>query len=261
MQVDLQGKTAIVTGGGRGIGRGIAMALARNGAKVVIATRTAASGQAVVDEITAEGHEAAMIAVDLSSREACDAAVAAALDRFGGLDILIHNSGIFPFTPIEALDDAEFDVVMRTNLYSFMWLSRAALPHVGKSGQGRVVGISSLIGNHSWLAGMASYAASKAGLNGLARNLALEFASHGATVNVIEPGLVIDDLDPRMDDATRDLIVRHVPLQRAGLPSDIANAVLFFCSPTSQFVTGQSLIVDGGHMLPDMSSYAMSSRP
>lgn len=260
MQSDLTGKTAMVTGGGRGIGRGIATLLARNGANVLIATRTAASGQDVVDEITGLGYKAALAAVDLSSRQACDNAIDAAVDHFGGLDILIHNSGIFPFTPFEALDDAEFDAVMRTNLYSFMWLARAALPQIRRTGQGRVVGISSLIGNHSWLAGMDSYAASKAGMVGLARNLALEFSKHGATVNTIEPGLVIDDRDPRMDDSTRDLIVRNIPMQRAGLPSDIANAVLFFCSPSSQFVTGQSLVVDGGHMLPDMSSYAMSAR-
>jgi 3-oxoacyl-[acyl-carrier protein] reductase len=260
MQVDLQGKTALVTGGGRGIGRAIATSLACNGARVLIATRTAASGQAVVDEINGLGQKAALVAADLLTREACDAAVAAAVDQFGGLDIVVHNSAIFPFTPLGALEDAEFDAVLRTNLYSFMWLARAALPHVGRSGQGRIVAISSLIGNHSWLAGLDSYAASKAGLVGLARNLALEFAKHGATVNTIEPGLVIDDRDPRMDDATRDLIVPNIPMQRAGLPSDIANAVLFFCSPASQFVTGQALIVDGGHMLPDMSSYAMRMR-
>jgi len=260
MKVDLSGKVALVTGGGRGIGRAIATQLAENGAKVLSATRTAESGQAVVDEINASGGEARLFTADLSTREACDAAVAAASQACGGLDIVIHNSGIFPFTPFEALSDEEFDRVLRTNLHSSMWLARAALPHFKQSGAGRMVAISSLVGNHSWLAGMDSYAASKAGMNGLCRNLALEFAKHGATVNVIEPGLIIDDRSPRMDDATRDLIVPNIPMQRAGLPSDIANAVLFFCSPTSQFVTGQVLVVDGGHHLPDMSSYAMRSR-
>jgi 3-oxoacyl-[acyl-carrier protein] reductase len=260
MRVDLQGKTALVTGGGRGIGRVIAGQLASNGAKVLIATRTEGSGQAVVDEITGAGDLARLFVRDLSSREACDEAVAEAVGAFGRLDIVVHNSGIFPFTPFEALTDEEFDGVMRTNLYSLMWLARAALPHLKLGGEGRLVAISSLIGNHSWLAGLDSYAASKAGMNGLCRNLALEFAKHGATVNIIEPGLVIDDRSPRMADATRDLIVPNIPMQRAGLPSDVANAVLFFCSPTAQFVTGQALIVDGGHHLPDMSSYAMRSR-
>lgn len=260
MNIDLDGKVALVTGGGRGIGRAIATQLAANGARVVVATRTAASGQAVVDELGRAGAEAHLVALDLSTREACDSAVAAAAEAFGGLDIVVHNSGIFPFTPFEALSDEEFDTVMRTNLYSLMWLSRAALPHLRRSGKGRIVAISSLVGNHTWLAGMDSYAASKSGMNGLCRNLALEFAKHGTTVNVIEPGLVIDDRSPRMDDTTRDLIVPNIPMQRAGLPNDIANAVLFFCSPTSQFVTGQALVVDGGHMLPDMSSYAMRSR-
>ncbi|UNU41828.1 SDR family oxidoreductase [Sphingopyxis sp. YF1] len=260
MKVDLTGKSALVTGGGRGIGRVIATQLVQNGARVTIATRTEASGAAVRDELRAMGGEVELVALDLSTRAACDAAVEAAADAFGGLDIVVHNSGIFPFTPFEKLEDDEFDAVMRTNLYSFMWLSRAALPHIKAGGNGRIVGISSLIGNHAWLAGLDAYAASKGGMNGIARNLALEFAKHSATVNIIEPGLVIDDRSPRMDDVTRDKIVPNIPMQRAGLPSDIANAVLFFCSPTSQFVTGQALIVDGGHMLPDMSSYAMSAR-
>ena len=260
MKIDLAGKVALVTGGGRGIGRVIATQLVQNGARVMIATRTQASGQEVTDELRAMGGEVELVALDLSTRAACDAAVQAAVDAFGGLDIVVHNSAIFPFTPFEQVTDEEFDSVLKTNLYSFMWLSRAALPYVKTCGNGRIVGISSLIGNHAWLAGLDSYAASKGGMNGLARNLALEFAKHGATVNVIEPGLVIDDRSPKMDDVTRDKIVPNIPLQRAGLPRDIANAVMFFCSPTSQFVTGQALVVDGGHMLPDMSSYAMAAR-
>jgi 3-oxoacyl-[acyl-carrier protein] reductase len=260
VKVSLEGKVALVTGGGRGIGRVIAAQLAGNGAKVLIATRTEASGRDVADELAAAGHEVGLLSVDLSTSDACHAAVAAAAERFGGLDIIVHNSAIFPFTPFEALSDEEFDRVLRTNLYTVKWLASAALPHFRERPGGRFVAISSLIGNHAWLAGLDAYAASKAGMNGLCKNLALEFAQHQATVNVIEPGLIIDDRDPKMDDATRDLIVPNIPMQRAGLPSDIANAVQFFCSPTSQFVTGQALVVDGGHHLPDMSSYAMRGR-
>lgn len=260
MQVDLSGKVALVTGAGRGIGRGIATLLAANGAQVLVATRTAETGAAVVAEITAAGGAARLATLDISTRAACDAAVAAAVEAFGKLDIVVHNAAAVAFTPFPELTDDEFDVVLRTNLHALMWLARAALPHVGRTGAGRLIAISSLIGNHSWLAGLDAYAASKAGINGLAGNLALEFAKCGATVNVIEPGLIIDDRDPRMDEATRDMIVPNIPLQRAGLPADIANAVLFFASPTSQFVTGQALVVDGGHRLPDMSSRAMAGR-
>ena len=260
MKVDLNGKVALVTGGGRGIGRVISSQLSANGAAVIVATRTAATGQAVADEINGDGGRAALAALDLSTREACDQAVQTAVDRFGGLDIVVHNSAIFPFTTFANLTDEEFDSVMRTNLYAFMWLARAALPHVKKRAGGRLIGISSLVGNRSWMAGLDSYAASKAGMNGLAKNLALEFAKHGATVNIIEPGLIIDDRDPRMDEDTASRIVPNIPMGRAGLPSDIANAVLFLCSPTSQFITGQAIAVDGGHHLPDMSSYAMASR-
>ena len=260
MKVDLSGKVALVTGGGRGIGRGIATTLAQNGCKVLIATRTAATGQAVVDELLAMGAEAELLAVDLSSRETCEAAVAAAVSAFGGLDIVVHNAGIFPFTPLEALSDGEFESTLRTNLYAMMWLARSALPHLKASTNGRIVAISSVIGNHSSLAGMNSYAASKGGLNGLCRNLALELAPHGISVNLIEPGLTIDDRDPRMDTSTRDRIVSGIPMGREAFPADIAAATLFFVAPAAGFITGQYLIVDGGQQLPDMSSFAMAQQ-
>lgn len=260
MKVALEGKVALVTGGGRGIGRVIATQLAQNGAKVLIATRTEASGRDVTSELKAAGYDVELLAVDLSTSEACHAAVDKAIATFGGLDIVVHNSAIFPFTPFENLSDEEFDRVMRTNLYTVKWLASAALPQFKARAGGRFVGIASLIGNRAWLAGLDAYAASKAGMTGLCKSLALEFAKHKATVNVIEPGLIIDDRDPRMDDRTANLIVPNIPVQRAGLPSDIANAVLFFCSPTTEFITGQNIAVDGGHHLPDMSSYAMSAR-
>ena len=260
MQVDLSGKVALVTGGGRGIGRVISSQLAANGAKVLVATRTAETGEAVVAEINASGGTARLAALDLSTSEACHAAVKATIDTFGGLDIVVHNSAIFPFTPFPSLSDEEFDRVLRTNLYTVKWLASAALPQFTARPGGRFIGISSLIGNRAWLAGLDAYAASKAGMTGLCKSLALEFANHKATVNMIEPGLIIDDRDPRMDEATATLIVPNIPAQRAGLPADIANAVLFFASPTSEFITGQNLAVDGGHHLPDMSSYAMASR-
>lgn len=258
MHADLNGLTAMVTGGGRGIGRGIATMLAQNGARVLIATRTAATGQQVVDEINASGGEARLLAIDLSSRAACDTAVAAAVDAFGGLDILVHNAGIFPFTPFASITDAEFGQVLHTNLHGLLWLTQAALPHLPRNGNGRIMAISSVVGNHSALAGMCSYAASKAGLNGLARNMAVELAAQRITVNVIEPGLTIDDRDPRMPADMRDRIVAQIPLGREAYPSDIAAAALYFASPAAAFVTGQALIVDGGHILPDMSSFVMS---
>lgn len=261
MKIDLNGKVALVTGGGRGIGRGIAKALVENGCKVLVATRTAATGQAVIDELNAiaAGH-GALHAADLSTREACDAAVFAAIEAFGTLDILVHNAGVFPFTLFDQLTDEEFDTTLRTNLYAMMWLSRAAMPHLAKSGSGRIVAISSVIGNHSWLAGMQSYAASKAGLNGFCRNLAIEAAAKKVTVNIVEPGLVVDPDDPKMEEGMKNMVVRHIPLGRAGEPSDIARAVLFYVAPEANFVTGQIIIVDGGMGLPDASAVAMAAR-
>lgn len=261
MQAGLNGKVALVTGGGRGIGRGIARRLVECGARVLVATRTAATGQAVVDELNAiaPGH-GALFAADLSTRDTCEGAVAEAVAQFGGLDILVHNAGVFPFTMFAQLTDEEFDATLRTNLYAMMWLSRAAMPHLKVSGQGRIVAISSVIGNHSWLAGMQSYAASKAGLNGFCRNLAIEAAADKVTVNVIEPGLIVDPEDPHMDEGTRDAVVRHIPLKRAGMPSDIATAVQFFASEAAHWITGQVIIVDGGQGLPDASAVAMASR-
>lgn len=261
MKVDLTGRTALVTGGGRGIGRGIATTLVENGANVLIATRTAASGQAVVDELNGKGPgRAALHAVDLSTRAACEAAVAAAVAAFGQLDILVHNAAIFPFTLFEGLADEEFDGTLKANLYSMLWLMRAALPHLKQSPCARVIAISSVIGNVASLPGLSSYATSKGGLEGLSRNLAMELAPHRITVNIIEPGLVVDDRDPRMSGEMKDEIVANIPLGRAGLPSDIAAATLFFASDAAQFVTGQTLVVDGGQHLPDHSFLTMRSR-
>jgi 3-oxoacyl-[acyl-carrier protein] reductase len=261
MKIDLAGRTALVTGGGRGIGRGIATILVESGANVLIATRTAATGQAVVDELNAKGPgRAALAALDLSTRETCTAAVKAAVDAFGQLDILVHNAAIFPFTLIENLADEEFDDTLRANLHSMLWLTQAALPHLKQSHAGRVVAISSVIGNIASLPGMCSYSASKGGLEGLSRNLALELAPHRITLNIIEPGLIVDDRDPRMDRATQGLIVPNIPLGRAGQPSDIAAATLFFVSDAAEFVTGQSLVVNGGMHLADPSMQAMRSR-
>lgn len=261
MKVDLSGRTAIVTGGGRGIGRGIAMALVQNGANVLIATRTAASGQAVVDELNAMGPgRAALKAADLSNRAACEGAVEAAVAEFGQLDILVHNSAVFPFTPFDALKDEEFDSTVQTNLYSMLWLTRAAVPHLKNSKAARIVAISSVIGNLTSLPGLSAYAASKGGLNGLSKSLALELAPHRITLNIIEPGLVVDDRDPRMDDDTKAQIVRGIPLGREGQPKDIAAMTLFYVSDAAEYITGQSMVIDGGMHLPDISIVPMMNR-
>jgi 3-oxoacyl-[acyl-carrier protein] reductase len=141
-----------------------------------------------------------------------------------------------------------------------LWLVQTALPHLRKSRVGRVVAISSVIGNIASLPVMCSYSASKAGLEGLSRNLALELAPHRITLNIIEPGLIVDDRDPRMDTGTQSLIVPNIPLGRTGQPSDIAATTLFFVSDAAEFVTGQTLVVNGGMHLADPPMQAMRSR-
>ncbi|MEO5598388.1 MAG: SDR family NAD(P)-dependent oxidoreductase [Novosphingobium sp.] len=261
MKVDLSGKVAVVTGSGRAIGRAIAKSLVENGCKVVVATRTAATGQAVVDELNAIApNHGALYAADLSTRKACEGAISAAIDKFGALDILVHNAGVFPFTLFDELTDEEFDGTLKTNLYAMMWMARAAFPHLEKSGQGRIVAISSVIGNHSYLAGMQSYATSKAALNGFCRNLAIEAAAKKITVNIVEPGLIVDREDPHMPAELESAITQYIPLGRSGMPTDIATAVLFYASPDAHWVTGQITIVDGGMGLADKSAVAMATR-
>ena len=196
MIVDLSGKVAIVTGAGQGIGEGIARVFAKAGAKVVLATRSQANGQAVTDSIVKGGGVAWLNQTDVGRHSEVKRVVAQTVERFGRLDIVIHNAAVYPVLSIEQLTDADIDLTLSVNLKAGFWFIQEALPHLRKQGGGRFIFTSSVTGPNVAMPGTAHYAASKCGLNGLIRTAALEYARQNITVNGVEPGYI---LTPAMD--------------------------------------------------------------
>ena len=248
----LEGKTAIVTGGGRGIGEGIALMFAAEGARVLIATRTLSRGEKVARAIRKAGGQGEAIATDVASADSVADMVAEARKRLGHVDILVHNAGIFPSSPIVKMTEAEWDDVLDTNLKSLFLCTKAVLPQMIRRKWGRIVAMSSITGPRVGMPGWSHYAASKAGMNGFIKAAALEVAKSGITVNGIEPGNI------RNRPPTAALAKWHqktmgpaIPMGHLGEPEDIAWAAVYLASEEGRFVTGQTIIVDGGQILPE----------
>lgn len=248
----LAGKVVIVTGAGRGIGEAVARLFATEGALVGVNARTEAHVQRVVADISSSAGTAHGIVADIGGPEGVHAVVQGTVERFGAIDILVHNAGIFPFQPLETMEEDDWSHVLEVNLTSAFRLTKACLPHLKARRNGRVLFTSSVTGNRTGVGGLAHYGASKAGINGFIRSVALELAPYGITVNGVEPGLV---LTPGAESATtseeRDAMARFVPLKRWGTPMDIAHAMLYLASEGASYVTGQTIIVDGGALLPE----------
>lgn len=236
----LTGKSALVTGGARRIGRQIALALAQAGADVAITYRNSSQdASATVSSIKALGRRAEAIACDVRSETSVQTAVAEAVAKLGGLDILVNNAAVFETAPLESLSVAQWDAVFETNARGPFLVSREALPHL-RAAHGRIVNIGSLGGLHAW-AGHAHYSASKAALHMLTQAMAKAFAPE-VSVNCVAPGWI--DLDGDPADTAAHFAAR-TPMRRNGTADDVAQAVLFFSSGPG-FVTGQILAVDGG---------------
>jgi len=252
MIVDLSGKVVIVTGSGQGIGEGIARAFAKSGAKIVIATRSSANGQSVADSIVNDGGVAWLNQTDVGRRSEVKRVVAQTVERFGRLDIVVHNAAVYPVIPIEQLSDDDLERTLSVNLKASFWLIQEALPHLRKQGGGRFLFTSSVTGPNVAMPGTAHYAASKCGINGLIRTAALEYARQNITVNGVEPGYI---LTPAMNalggpEALKEM-ASQIPLGRLGSSTDIANAMLFLASDAAAYITGQTIVVDGGSTLPE----------
>jgi 3-oxoacyl-[acyl-carrier protein] reductase len=254
----LAGKVVIVTGAGRGIGEAVATLFAAEGAAVAVNARTDADVRRVVADITSAGGTAHGIVADIGGPEGVHAVVQGTLERFGAIDVLVHNAGIFPFQTLEVMEDRDWTRVLDVNLTSAFRLTKACLPHLKVRGNGRVLFTSSVTGNRTGVGGLAHYGASKAGINGFIRSVAMELAPYGITVNGVEPGLV---LTPGAEAGTtaeeRDAMARFVPLKRWGTPMDIAHAMLYLASEGASYVTGQTIIVDGGALLPENGALMM----
>lgn len=244
-----ENQVAVVTGAGRGIGHAIALRLAREGAKIASVSRTEANAQKTADEINAAHPEAARAyAVDVSDHAAVQAAGARILEEFGRVDILINNAGVTRDGLSMRMSPDDWDTVLNTNLKGAFNFVQALQRSLLKQRSGRIINISSvigLIGN----AGQVNYAASKAGLLGLTKSLAREFASRGITVNAVAPGLIETDMTAVLPEEVRKNIAAKIPLAKLGQPEDIAAAVAFLASPEASYITGQVLTVDGGMVM------------
>jgi 3-oxoacyl-[acyl-carrier protein] reductase len=243
--IDLTGRTAIVTGSTRGIGRAIAEALVKAGAKVAVCGREQAKAEAVAKEL---GGEAMGVALDVGSAESIEAAVAAVTKAWGGVDVLVNNAGITKDNLLLRLDDEQWDAVLDANLKGAFRTVKACLKGMMKKRHGRIVNITSVVGLMG-NKGQANYAASKAGLVGFTKSVAKEYASRGITANCVAPGYIETDMTAALPDEARAALFQHIPLERLGRPEDIAGAVLYLSSDLASYITGQVLVVDGGMVM------------
>jgi 3-oxoacyl-[acyl-carrier protein] reductase len=245
--IELTDRVALVTGASRGIGRAIAKKLASQGARVIAAAR-GENARAVVEEITTAGGKAESIALDVTDRGATDAAVAGVIERHQRLDVLVNNAGIARDQLMLRLKREDWEAVLNTNLTAAFALTQAALKPMIKQRRGRIISISSVVGQ-SGNAGQANYAASKAGLIGFTKAVALEVGSRGITANVVAPGLIETDMTQAIAGKAREQWESRIPLQRLGTPDDVAAAVCFLASDEASYITGQVLAVNGGMYL------------
>ena len=248
MTTSLKGRSVLVTGGSKGIGKGIARVFAGAGAKVAIMARHIDQAEIAAREI---GHGAIGIAGDVTSLASLEAAVAQTVKINGGLDVLSANAGIFPAARLEEMTEAQWDEVMDTNLKGTFLTMKAAIPFLKKSDQGRIVITSSITGPVTGYPGWTHYGASKAGQLGFMRTACLELAKYGITVNAVMPGNIMTEGMAGNGEAYIKSMEASVPLKRLGTPEDIGHAALYFASKEAAYVTGQTIIVDGGQILPE----------
>ncbi len=245
---DYQGRHVLVTGGAQGIGRAIVEGFAKSGARVLIADLNVELAQVLAAELLGKGFEAQALEVDLADR----AAIFAMLERLEQLDVLVHNAGYFPLAPLAEIDEVVLERTLAVNLSALFWLTQGALPLFARRGGGSILVTSSVTGPRVAYPGLTHYAAAKAGVNGFIRNAALELARHDVRVNGVEPGMIrTPAMDNLGDAAHSERIAAAVPLGRLGLPEEIASAMLFLASDAASYVTGQTLVVDGGATLPE----------
>ena len=244
----VQDKVVIVTGAGRGIGKETALLMAREGARVVVCDRDAASVDAVAKAIEAAGGQAMAAAVDVTRRAQIAAMVEAVMARFGRIDVLINNAGITQDATLAKMTEEQFDRVIDINLKGVFNCTQAVVPHMVAAGKGKIVNASSVVGVYGNF-GQTNYAATKAGVIGMTKSWAKELARKGITANAVAPGFVLTDMTQAMPDKVLGMMEEKTPMGRLGTPADIAKAYLFLASDDADFITGQVLGVDGGLVL------------
>jgi 3-oxoacyl-[acyl-carrier protein] reductase len=247
----IAGRAVVVTGATRGIGKGIARVFADNGARVLIAGRDQEAASGTVAELTAGGAEVSYVLADVSLRAGCQRIAETAADRLGGVDVLCANAGIFPDRRLADLTDEDLDTVLGTNLRGCILSVQACLPALRQSAHGRVILTSSITGPITGFPGWSHYGASKAGQLGFMRTAAIELAPHAITVNAVLPGNILTEGLTGVGEEYIQEMTASVPLRRLGTVDEIGYAALFLASDEAAYITGQTIVVDGGQVLPE----------
>ncbi|HUR43142.1 MAG TPA: 3-oxoacyl-ACP reductase FabG [Aestuariivirga sp.] len=248
MSASLKGRVVLVTGGSKGIGKGIARVFGEAGAKVAVVARHGDQAAAAAKDI---GHGAIGLAGDVTSLASMDAAMKAVVQKNGGLDVLCANAGIFPSAKLEEMTTEQWEETVDTNLKGTFHAIKAAIPYLKKSNQGRVVITSSITGPVTGYPGWTHYGATKAGQLGFMRTACIELAKYGITVNAVMPGNIVTEGLAGMGEEYRRTMAASVPLKRLGSVEDIGHAALYFASKEAAYVTGQTIVVDGGQIIPE----------
>ena len=247
----IEGRVAIITGASAGIGRGIAHIFAQEGAKIVAASRNIEAGERLVQEIRDAGGDAIFVVADISRKLDNERVAAAALERFGRIDILVHNAGIFWEVMLDDMTEDDWDRCHNLNLKGTLFSTQAVLPAMKRQKHGRILVTSSITGPKTGMPGFAHYGATKGGVNGFVRNAAVELAPHGITVNAVEPGNILTEGLADLGEDYLATMTKAIPLGKLGSPEDIAYAMAFLASDEAGWITGQTLTVDGGQTLPE----------
>jgi len=247
--VRLDGKVAIVTGAGRGIGRAIALALTREGADVIVNDVDPPSAEATANEARTMGRRALSIVADVSKKEEVIKMVETAIKAFGKIDILVNNAGIFSSIPLEDMPEENWDKTLKINLKSVFLCSQAAMKFMKLQKSGKIVNIASLAGKVGGIVAGADYAASKAGVLCLTKSLAKQLAPYGINVNAVAPAWIETDMMKDWPNETKEAVLKQIPLGRFGKPEEVAEAVAFLVSEGAGFITGATIDINGGILM------------
>lgn len=248
MFTPVQDRTVVVTGGTKGIGKGIARVFAGEGANVMIVGRDESTGRACAEEL---GENVAYLSADVADEAACDEIARVTTERFGSIDVVCANAGVFPDCKLADMTVDDIDGIFATNVKGVMLTVKACLPELERSGHGRVIITSSITGPFTGFPGWSHYGATKAALLGYLKTAAIELAAMNITINAILPGNIATEGLAEMGDDYRRQMEASIPQKRLGEVEDIGHAALFFASDEAGYITGQSLVVDGGQILPE----------